>query len=569
MKEILRVSIMRAVASLCEEGVFSISEMPTVEVSFSKDDAYGDFTTTVAMAIARAVKKPPLEIAGLIEEQLSRDEAMKVFRIETVSPGYLNFSYTEAALSEMVARILAEGVAFGSEKDKKPGKILLEYISANPTGPLHMGNARGGFLGDALSRIFRKAGYDVSTEYYVNDAGEQVLKLGHSVLKDSEAVYGGEYIEVLNEKLKTKNEKLEDSKSDPRAVGEWAGERVLEEYIKKTIAERMNISFDLFVSEKKDIVEAGYVDRAIEIFKEKNLTFEEDGALWLRTTERGDDKDRVLVKRGGEKTYFASDCGYILHKKERGFESIIEIWGADHHGYVARFRAAAAALGFSKECVKFILVQLVRLVKNGEEVRMSKRAGNVVSVDELLDTIPADVARFFFLLYSSDTHMNFDLGLAEERSQKNPVFYVQYAHARMASILRKAGENGEWGIGNEGWGSGNEGQRTGNNEQGAGSKEQGVGNRYVFGNPKEFLLIRHLAKFPEVVKGASESFAAHALPQYAIRLADVFHSFYDECTVIDPGNMETTHSRLALVRATKTVLAETFRLLGISAPERM
>lgn len=559
MKEILRVSIMRAVASLCEEGVFSISEMPTVEVSFSKDDAYGDFTTTVAMAIARAVKKPPLEIAGLIEEQLSRDEAMKVFQIETVSPGYLNFSYTEESLSEVVSRILAEGAAFGSAQDKKPGKILLEYISANPTGPLHIGNARGGFLGDALSRIFKKTGYDVSTEYYVNDAGEQVMKLGHSVLKDSEAVYGGEYIDMLNEKLKMKNEKLEDLNLNPRAVGEWAGEKVLEEYIKKTIEEKMNISFDLFVSEKKDIVEKGYVDRAIEIFKEKNLTFEEDGALWLRTTECGDDKDRVLVKRGGEKTYFASDCGYILHKKERGFESIIEIWGADHHGYVARFRAAAEALGFSKESVKFILVQLVRLVKNGEEVRMSKRAGNVVSVDELLDTIPADVARFFFLLYSSDTHMNFDLGLAEERSQKNPVYYVQYAHARMASILRKFNEQG----------MGSNEQETRNKERGTMGSEQETESGYVFQNPKELLLIRHLAKFPEVVKGASESLAAHALPQYAIRLADVFHSFYDECTVIDSGNMETTHSRLALVRATKTVLAETFRLLGISAPEKM
>lgn len=545
MKEVIQSSVTRVVSSLCEEGVFSVSEMPMVEVSFLKDDAHGDFTTTVAMALARVAKKSPLEIADRIKEQLSRDAEMNAFRIEVAPPGYLNFSYTEAALSEMVSRILAEGAAFGSAKDKQSGKILLEYISANPTGPLHIGNARGGFLGDALSRILEKAGYDVSTEYYVNDAGEQVMKLGHSVLRDSEAVYGGEYIEELNKQLTIRQLADNIQQANVREVGEWAGERVLEEYIKKTIVERMNISFDLFVSEKKDIVEKGYVDRAIEIFKEKNLTFELDDALWLKTTECGDDKDRVLVKRGGEKTYFASDCGYILHKKERGFENIVEIWGADHHGYVARFRAAAEALGLSREHVKFILVQLVRLVKDGEEVRMSKRAGNVVSVDELLDTIPADVARFFFLLYSSDTHMNFDLGLAEERSQKNPVFYVQYAHARMASILRKF------------------------NEQGTMSSEQETGIGYVFQNPKELLLIRHVAKFPEVVANAAETLATHALPQYAIRLADVFHSFYDECTVIDPGNMETTHSRLALVRATKTVLAETFRLLGISAPERM
>jgi len=557
MKEVIRYALQRAIDARQKEGGFLVGDLSLVprieiEVGFPKDDTHGDYTSNIAMALARMMKKPPLDIAHLFKEKLSDDAEMKSFRVEVVAPGYLNFSYTEEALSNIVATIREQGTAYGSSKEQgSHHKILLEYISANPTGPLHIGNARGGFFGDALANVLKKSGYDVSTEYYVNDAGEQVVKLGHSVLKDSEAVYGGEYIESLNEKLKMKNEKLGDLKSDPRAVGEWAGKEVLEEYIKKAISEKMRISFDAFVSEKKDIVEAGYIDRAIAFFKEKELTFEADGALWLKTTAFGDDKDRVLVKSNGEKTYFASDCGYILYKKERGFEKIIEVWGADHHGYTARFRAAAEAIGFKKDEVKFTLVQMVKLVKDGQEVRMSKRAGNVVSVDELIDLVGTDVARFFFLLYSPDTHMNFDLGLAEERSQKNPVYYVQYAHARMASIFKKAEEElgVEWGMKN--------------GESGIEREE------IILKNQKEILLARQLAKFPEVVMNASEALAVHQLPQYAIRLADVFHSFYDECVVIDTENMDTTHARLALVRATKTVLAETLQLLGISAPERM
>ena len=347
--------------------------------------------------------------------------------------------------------------------------------------------------------------------------------------------------------------------SDVREVGEWAGERVLEEYIKKTISEKMGISFDAFVSEKKDIVEAGYVDRAISILTEKNLTFEADGAVWLKTSAFGDDKDRVLTKANGERTYFASDCGYILHKKERGFERLIEVWGADHHGYVTRFYAAAEALGFKKDEVKIVLVQMVKLVKDGEEVRMSKRAGNVVLVDELIDLVGVDVARFFFLLYSPDTHMNFDLGLAEERSQKNPVYYVQYAHARMASIFRKAEE--ELGI--------NPPESSALAEETSRAGLDVGARKFKFSHPKEILLARHLAKFPEVVESAAETLAVHSLPQYAIRLADIFHSFYDECVVIDRDHMDATRARLALVRATKTVLGETLRLLGVSAPEKM
>lgn len=548
MKETIRMALRRAKDALQKEGDLLLHGLvlsPSIEVSFSKDDSYGDYTSNVAMAIARMVKRSPMEIANLFKEKLSSDGDMKGFRIEATASGYLNFSYTNEVLSSIIVTICEQGTVYGSLKRKGlHHRVLLEFISANPTGPLHMGNARGGFFGDALSRILKKCGGSVSTEYYVNDAGEQVAKLGHSVLKDAEAVYGGEYIDRLNERLAAQQDSVDTA--DPRAVGEWAGRIVLEEYIQKTVSERMGISFDTFVSEKKDIVEAGYVDRAIALFKEKELTYEEAGALWLRTTTYGDDKDRVLVKANGEKTYFASDCGYLLHKKERGFETIVEVWGADHHGYVARFRAAAEALGFSRDHVVFTLVQLVRLVKDGQEVRMSKRAGNVVTVDELLDRIDPEVVRFFFLMYSPDTHMNFDMGLAEERSQKNPVFYVQYAHARMASIFRKAEEL--FGIH---------------------LFERITRDEIQLHAPKELLLARHLAKFPELLRVAAETNTVHQLPQYAIRLADLFHSFYDACVVLDAENMPVTRSRLALVGATKNVLAETLRLLGISAPEKM
>ena len=538
MKETIQEVLKEAVRTLASGDEVSF------EVTLPKDDSHGDYTSSVALSLAGRLKRSPLDIAHALEEQLSKDDRLKHCTIEVAPPGYINISLTPEALSDVVAEIGEERNEYGSGVCGNQHKTLLEFISANPTGPLHMGNARGGFFGDTLSRILKKCGGSVSTEYYVNDAGEQVAKLGHSVLKDAEAVYGGEYIDRLNERLAAQQDGVDTA--DPRAVGEWAGRIVLEEYIQKTVSDRMVISFDTFVSERKDIVEAGYVDRAIALFKEKELTYEEAGALWLRTTTYGDGKDRVLVKANGEKTYFASDCGYLLHKKERGFERIVEVWGADHHGYVARFRAAAEALGFSRDHVVFTLVQLVRLVKNGQEVRMSKRAGNVVTVDELLDRIDPEVVRFFFLMYSPDTHMNFDMGLAEERSQKNPVFYVQYAHARMASIFRKAEEL-----------------------VGIHSSEEIPRDEIHLRMPKERLLARHLAKFPELLRAAAETSTVHQLPQYAIRLADLFHSFYDACVVLDAENVPVTRSRLALVGATKNVLAETLRLLGISAPEKM
>ena len=537
MKEQLERILKETVIQLFEEGRLGRFDVGKLMLIRPTDEQFGDYTTNIALIVAKELGRNPREVAELlkenIESRIKNQEENFLEKVEIAGPGHINFYLSDGAYSEALQHILKVGERYGSSMQGDGENVNNEFISANPTGPLHLGNGRGGFYADTLSRILKKASFEVTNEYYVNDAGEQVMKLGHSVLQDSEVVYGGEYIEKLAERL---------GKSDEvRATGEQAAKIILEEMIQPVTKEVMRVHFDVWTSEKK-LIEDGYVDKALALLQERGKTFESEGALWLRTTEYGDDKDRVIVKQDGSKTYFASDCGYILNKMERGFTLLIETWGADHHGYINRFRAAAEALGFPKEKIHFAIVQLVRLMKNGEEVRMSKRAGNVVGIDELIELVGHDVARFFFLMYSPDTHMNFDLGLAEERSEKNPVYYVQYAHARLSSILRKAETE---------------------------SLEPNMEHLTLLSHPKEKLLIRELIAFPELVERMASEKTVHQLPQYAIRLADRFHSFYADCQVIDAEKKEISQARLALVRSTRLVLGESLRLIGVSAPEKM
>lgn len=505
-----------------------------IDVDYTKGEQFGDYTSNIAMVMAKKVGKSPMEIAEKISFQLLVSSFQEFEKIEVAQPGYINFYLSKKYFQNIVSEIQKEGDKFGNSEIGKGTKINNEFISANPTGPLHLGNGRGGFYGDSLSRIFRKAGFEVTNEYYVNDAGGQVEKLGHSVLKDEEAAYAGEYIDELNEKFSSIN--------DIREVGKIAAKEILENIIKKTAEEKMQISFDVWMSEQK-LNDEGFDKRAIELLKEKGLTYESEGALWLRTTDFGDDKDRVLIKSDGKNAYIAGDCGYMLNKIERGYSRFVMGLGADHHGYVSRLKAVAKALGFEGD-FRIILSQLVRLVKDGKEVRMSKRAGNVINIDDLIDEIGHDVARFFFLMYSPDTHMNFDLGLAKEQSQKNPVFYVQYAHARICSIVEKA-ENLKL------------------------KAESLNADLSLLENEKELSLIRELNKFPELIEEVAGSYEVHKLPQFAMKLADKFHSFYDACRVIDEENIELTKARIMLVLSTKIVLGETLRLIGVSAPEKM
>ncbi len=534
MKEKIAHMIEATIRHLQETAMFPVCDIPVVEVVRPKDDRFGDYTSSIALVLSRPAKKSPMELAEMISQQITINTKQETpfEKIEVVAPGYLNFTFSRTHLTGVIKEILEKGSEYGASAIGVGKKVNNEFISANPTGPLHLGNGRGGFFGDSLSRVLRKAGYVVTNEYYVNDAGEQILKLGQSVLKESGAVYTGEYIDQLT---------VSNKQVTVKETGEWALGVVLEEMIKPTLEEKMSVHFDRFVSEKKDIIDAGWIEKALSILNDRGKAFELDGALWLRTTEYGDDKDRVLVKSDGVKTYFASDCGYLLEKMSRGFDVLIETWGADHHGYVNRFRAAAQALGFSGE-LRFNIVQLVRLMKDGKEVRMSKREGNVVTIDELVEKVGKDVTRFFFLSYAADSHLNFDLALAEERSQKNPVFFVQYAHARIASILRKAFEE---------------------------NITPGIGNLDLLRTEGERTLLRELEKFPELLALIAEEYSVHRLPQYAIRLADRFHSFYNECIVVDAEHRTLSEARLALITATKIVLSESLSLLGVDSPEKM
>ncbi|HPX94449.1 MAG TPA: arginine--tRNA ligase [Candidatus Moranbacteria bacterium] len=561
MKQKTANLLKKAVLMAKKSQEWSDFELPEIQAEYTKNDKFGDYSSNIAMVLAKKVGKDPMEIAEAIKDAIchserseesrniksndtitesfanAQDDTVKNFeKIEVAAPGYLNFYLSKKYLQDVVKKINAEKENFGASQKGKGIKINNEFISANPTGPLHLGNGRGGFYGDSLSKILRKAGFEVTVEYYVNDAGEQVVKLGHSVLKDDEKVYEGEYIDELNKKFG----KIQ----DVREVGEKSANYILENIIKKTVKEKMRIEFDEWTSEK-ELQKKGYDNRAVEMLKKKGFTYESDGALWLKTTEFGDDKDRVLVKSDGKNAYIAGDCGYMLDKIERGFDKLIMGLGADHHGYVSRLKAVAKMLGFHGD-FRIILSQLVRLVKDGKEVRMSKRAGNVVYIDDLIEEVGHDVARFFFLMYSPDTHMNFDLGLAKEQSQKNPVFYVQYAHARICSILQKS--------------------LSANNKQESASNDI---NLSLLSHEKELDLIKELNKFPELIEEISESYEAHRLPHYALKLADKFHSFYDACRVIDEENPELSKARLSLVNSARIVLAETLRLIGVSAPKSM
>ena len=504
-------------------------------------EGMGDFSTNVALLLAKEVGKTPMEVAEALKEKLGFEEPREAGRekpsfgfakTEIAKPGFLNFWLATTVLQNTVVKINKEKNDFGSSEIGAGKRIHLDFVSANPTGPIHVGNARGGPLGDALANVFEKVGYHPHREYYVNDAGNQVKILGHSILGDAEAQYSGKYIEEIRNKIE---------ESEPKKAGEKGVKIILEEIIKPSV-EKYGIEFDNFFSEK-ELQGSGKIEKAISILKEKNLIYEKDGAVWFKSTEFGDDKDRVVIKSNGEKTYFGSDIAYHKEKLDRGFDKLIDIWGADHHGEVARTKGALEALGY-KNKLDVILTQFVRVLKDGKEMKMSKRAGTYVSIDDLVDEVGKDATRFFFLMHSADTHMNFDMNLAKERSEKNPVYYVQYAHARICSIFEKAALLRS-------------------------DLRSVLRSDLRKMHAKERALVFELLKFPDLISEISQNYAVHYLPQYAMGLADKFHSFYDECRVIDENNLELTATRLELVKAVQIVLAEALRIMGISAPERM
>ncbi len=538
-REEIKDAIIQTINEYQAQDLLPDFDVSKITIEHPADAKNGDYSSNVAMRIAVVAKKPPLEIAQMLVKRLK--EKLLFAEIKIMPPGFINFYLLNEYLQEQVEEILEDKGNYGWVDLGQGQKIQVEFISANPTGPLTLGNARGGFLGDTLARVFQKTGYKVEREFLINDAGYQVEVLGHSILGDEKAQYKGTYVEALREKFK------ESLSKGSKELGYEAAQYIIETMIKPTINERMKIKFDNWFSEKK-LRDSGAVEKIIDLLKEKGRTYEIEGALWFRSTDFGDDKDRVLItseknERSGEATYILSDIAYHYDKfVERQFDIVIDIWAADHHGYVARLEAAKKALNMPGE-LKIIVMQLVRLFQNGKEVRMSKRAGTYVTIDELLEEIPLDVARFFFLMYSADTHMDFNLDLAKEQSEKNPVYYVQYAYARISSILQKSGIQ---------------------------DRKLEIGDEVLkFLNAKaELDLVKELIKLPEIVEGIAGDYQVQRLPQYALELVRAFHKFYEECRVIsDDKNL--TQARLGLVEATRIVLKNTLDLMGISAPEKM
>jgi arginyl-tRNA synthetase len=505
----------------------------------------GDYSTNAALLLARALHAPPREVAERLGSALQARLGPNLERFEVAGPGFLNLFLTDSWFAEALAEALAAGRAFGAGGAAAPERILVEFVSANPTGPMHVGHARNAAYGDALARLLAFRGHDVEREFYVNDAGSQVRKLGESVqaLVRGEPVpedgYRGAYVEQLVHLVD------KDSR-DPEALGRALVRATVEDMRTALAAFRVE-GFDRWSYESAmHEGDPSPVQRALSILDEQGRTYRSDGALWLRTTEYGDDKDRVLVRSNGEYTYFASDIAYHQNKRERGYDRQIDVWGADHHGYVSRMKAAYAALGGDPGRLELLIMQLVHLVRAGERAQMSKRAGEFVSLGDLVGEIGVDAARWYLLARSHETTVDLDLDLAREQSNENPVYYVQYAHARIVSVLAKAGPAVVHGA---------PGHVT--------DPERGPLHA------AERALIGRLLAFAVEVQEATERRAPHRIAGYALELAQSFTAFYRDCRVLGAEPDATEGFRVALCIATKRTIASCLDLLGVSAPETM
>jgi len=503
----------------------------------------GDYSSNAAMLLAAPLGEAPRDVAARLGAELERElgAAHHLDRVEVAGPGFVNLFLADEWYRQAMARLAMSDRGLGPGPVSNPQRILVEYVSANPTGPLHVGGGRHAAYGDALVRLLRAAGHEVESEYYVNDAGGQVQRFAASIAaamtgaKGPEDGYEGAYVADLAEQIGKEGI----DPGDTEAVGRRGIELILDG-VRATL-DRFGVGFDSWFSER-DLYGKGEVDAALERLDQDGHTYRTDGALWLRSTDFGDDKDRVLIRADGEPTYLAADVAYHRDKLERGFEHLIDVLGADHHGYAPRLRAAIAALGADPDVLEALIMRLVHIVESGERAQMSKRSGDFVSLDELIDDIGVDAARWFMLWRSHDTTVDLDLELARRESSDNPVYYVQYAHARIASILRKAGgEAGE-----------------------AGAPTPGTPLQ-----PAERDLVKRLLEFPEEVREAAARRAPHRICAYSTAVAADFHAFYRDCQVVGAEGEGVERSRLGLCRLTQRTIAASLGLLGISAPEQM
>ncbi|AFK85796.1 MULTISPECIES: arginine--tRNA ligase [Thermoanaerobacterium] len=555
VKDEITEIVINSIEEARKNGLLNIEEIPSVEIEEPKEKQFGDLAVNTAMIMAKSAKMPPRKIAELIKDGLKLEGTM-IEKVEIAGPGFMNFYLNDDYSVEALMLIKEKGSDYGRVNIGNGKKVQVEFVSANPTGPMHMGNARGGALGDALSSILDYAGYDVTREFYINDAGNQIEKFGLSLEarylqllgEDAEVPEGGyhgdDIIERAKEFLELYGDKYKDADPEDRR-------KALIQYgLKKNIAklkedlEAYGIEYDVWFSENT-LHESGEVESVIKELKEKGYTYEKDGALWFKETLFGAEKDDVLVRANGFPTYLASDIAYHKNKfVTRGFDWVIDIWGADHHGHVAPMKGAMKALGIDPDRLDVLLMQLVRLMKGKEVVRMSKRTGKMVTLRDLIDEVGKDAARFFFNMRSADSAVDFDMDLAVEQSNENPVFYVQYAHARICSILRQLKEDGI---------------DTDN------LKEV---NLKLLKEEAEISLIKKLAYLPEEITIAANTMAPHRITRYILDVASLFHTFYNSCRVRGVDE-ELMKARIVLIDATRIVIKNVLDMLKITAPEKM
>lgn len=554
-RESIKTLIDSAAKKAIADGVLPSAELNSFNIEVPADRTHGDFAVNAAMVWTKLFRMPPRAIADIIVNNLSLDGTF-IDRAEVAGPGFINLFLSDRYYAAIVSDVLEKGEDYGSSDIGKGQKVMVEFVSANPTGPMHIGNARGGALGDCLAAVLSKAGYDVTREFYVNDAGNQIAKFGASLearylqiykpetefpedgyhgaditerAKEFAAINGDAYVEASEEERR-------------RALVDYAlplNIKGLEDDLLK-----YRIKYDVWFKESS-LYESGAIDDILKILREKGLLYEKDGAVWYKATEYGDEKDEVLVRANGNPTYFAGDIAYHYNKfAVRGFDRVINVWGADHHGHVARLKGAMNAVGLDGDKLDIVLMQLVRLVRDGEVVKVSKRTGKSITLKTLLDEVPLDAARFIFNSKEPNTHLEFDLDLAVEQSSQNPVYYVQYAHARICSILRNLSAEGI--------------------EPRKCTKDQLT----LLKAPEERELIRRISEFTGEIEASAKSYDSARITRYVYDVATLFHKFYNSCRVKN-DNADLMQARIALCIAAKTVISNILAMLKISAPESM
>ena len=572
IKDILAAAIKEAAQKAIDKGSLKQGVLPEVMLEVPPQKEFGDFATNFAMQSARSLRCAPRQIAQAVVDNL---DCPSVDRMEIAGPGFINFYLKQNWTADLLANILAAGEAYGNLPANDLGRVQVEYVSANPTGPLHIGHARGAAVGSAMVNLLRAAGYDVESEYYINDAGNQMNNLAASV--------NARYLQLLKlEEMGGVPADLTVKQLDEMPTGipfpengyhgydiiETA-QRIIRIYGKEFVAldekerlakfldiaykeklaglkedlEAFGVTFDVWFSEKS-LHEANKIREAVDFLQERGYIYEQGGALWLNSTAQGDDKDRVVIRDNGVPTYFAADIAYHRNKFERGFARVINLWGADHHGYIARVKAAVNALGFDANNLEIMLLQMVRLYRNGDIVKLSKRTGETITLRELMDEVGTDAARYFFCMRSLDSQLDFDMTLATEKSNENPVYYIQYAHARISSIGRQLAEAGIEAVALD---------------------KLKLG---VLEAPEELALIKKLGEYPELIARAARERAVHSVATYAYELAGLFHSFYNQCRILGVET-ELQQARIALVKAVGHTIRHALGILGVSAPERM